>query len=129
MAKMKITPDSISVVKKTLTLGAPTGGVKPTPDSTAFFKSESAKYGDEFSNLFDQKVKELRKLGATEENAYGGAFDDPKVKLALKRTQIASMSRDRQANKGKEGFDKNGYPVANISAPAMKSVTKKLTGK
>jgi len=128
MAKMKITPDSISVVKKTLTMAAPTG-VKPTADSTAFFKSESAKYGDEFSNLFDQKVKELRKLGVTEEDAYGGAFDDPKVKLALKRTKIASMSRDRQANKGKEGFDKNGYPLPKVSEATIKSAAKKLTGK
>jgi hypothetical protein len=128
MAKMKITPDSISVVKKTLTMAAPTG-VKPTADSTAFFKSESMKYSDEFSNLFNQEVKELRRLGASEENAYSGAFENPKVKLALKKAQIAGMSRDRQANKGKEGFDKNGYPLPKVSEATMKSAAKKLTGK
>jgi hypothetical protein len=128
MAKMKITPDSVSVVKKTLTLGAPTGGVKPTPDSTSFFKSESMKYAGQFSDLFDQKVKELRKYGATEDNAYAGAFDDPQVKLALKKSQIAGISRDRQANKGKEGFDKNGYPLPTISEATKKSVAAKLTG-
>jgi hypothetical protein len=128
MAKMKITPDSVSVVKKTLTMAAPTG-VKPTTDSTAFFKSESAKYSDEFSNLFNQEVKALRRLGASEENAYAGAFEDPKVRLALKKSQIAGISRDRQANKGKEGFDKNGYPLPKVSEATMKSVAKKLTGK
>ena len=125
---MKITPDSVSVVKKTLTLGAPTG-IVATPDSTAFFKSFSAKYGDEFGRLFDAKVKELRKLGATEENAFSAAYEDPQVRLALKRAQTGAQAIERQANKGKEGFDKDGYPLPKVSAPAMKAIAKKLTGK
>jgi len=126
MAKMKITPDSVSVVKKTLTMSAPTG-VTPTPDSTAYFRDLANSKTDEFTNLYNQKVKELKKLGDTQ--AEISALQDPKVKMLLTATQKAAMSRDRQANKGKEGFDKNGYPLPKVSEKQKAAVASKLTGK
>jgi hypothetical protein len=39
------------------------------------------------------------------------------------------MSRDRQANKGKEGFDKNGFPLPKVSEKQKAVIVTKLTGK
>ena len=126
MAKMKITPDSVSVVKKTLTMSAPTG-VTPTQDSTAYFRDLANSGTAEFMNLYNQKVKELKKLGDTE--AEISALQDPKVKMLLTSAQRAAMSRDRQANKGKEGFDKNGFPLPKVSEKQKAVIVTKLTGK
>ena len=126
MAKMKITPDSVSVVKKTLTMAAPTG-VTPTQDSTAYFRDLANSGTAEFMNLYNQKVKELKKLGDTQ--AEISALEDPKVKMLLTSAQKAAMSRDRQANKGKEGFDKNGFPLPKVSEKQKAVIVTKLTGK
>jgi len=126
MAKMKITPDSLSVVKKTLTLGAPTG-IVPTQDSTSYFRELSKSNFDKFKTLFDSKVNELKRFGAKDPEV--AVLEDPQVKKYLDIAGFAAMARDRQANKGKEGFDKNGFPLAVPSAATMQSAKQKLTGK
>ena len=123
MAKMKITPDSVSVVKKTLTLSAPTGGVKPTQDSTAYFRGVADKRlenlkkyeQDFFKNYKNAKLEDLM-----QEEGY---------KNIIKGVESAALNRIRQANKGKEGYDKNGYPLPKVSESTIKSAAKKLTGK
>lgn len=121
MAKMKITPDSVSVVKKTLTLGAPTG-VTPTQDSTAYFRS-----------VTDKRLENLKKYEQDFMKNFKGAslsdlMQDEGYKNILKGIESAALSRMRQADKGKPGFDKNGYPLPKITEKQKAAVASKLTG-
>ena len=123
MAKIKITPDSISVVKKTLSLGAPTGGVKPTQDSTAYFQG-----------VVDKRLMNLEKFEKDFFKTYPNVtaqdlYKEEGYRNLLKGISEGALNKMRQANKGKEGFDKNGFPLPKVSEATMKSVAKKLTGK
>jgi len=123
MAKMKITPDSVSVVKKTLTMSAPTGGVKPTADSTAFFQGVVDK---RLANL-DKFEKDFFKTypNVTAQDLY----KEEGYRNLLKGISEAALNKMRQANKGMEGYDKNGYPLPKISEKQKAAVVTKLTGK
>lgn len=118
---MKITPDSVSVVKKTVKLGAPTG-VTATQDSTAYF-----------GELANKRLENLDKYEKNFFNTYKGAtmsdlLKEDGYKNILKGVETAALSRMRQANKGKEGYDKNGYPVAKVGEKQAKAIAVKITG-
>ena len=119
MARMKITPDSVSVVKKTLTLGAPTG-IVATPDSSAFFQG-----------VADKRLENLDKYERNWVKTYGnaeGLNTDEGYRNIIKGISNAALNKMRQENKGKPGFDKNGYPLPKITEKQKAAVASKLTG-
>lgn len=122
MAKIKITPDSVSVVKKTLTLGAPKK-MEATQDSTAYFRGLTEKRLENLKKYEQDFFKNFKNASLSD------LMQEEGYKNILKGIESGALNRMRQANKGKEGFDKNGYPLPKVSAPAMKAIASKLTGK
>ena len=81
-----------TMVKKALPKAQDGISVKPTADSTAFYKRASESFmrlaNDESKKGNDGTVKKLVKLAKS-------SFEDQK----------------RQSKKGKPGYDKNGFPI------------------
>ena len=108
----------IEIVKKTLSLNAPTGGVqKASADSTAFFRERG-----------QALIKELDKYQSDWAKTYGRMDElpsDPSWKAIINRIGKNAQDQERQRNKGKEGFDKDGNPVKKT----MGSIAEKKSGK
>ena len=153
---MKITPESVSAVKTTLKLGGPTGGILAptgivaTQDSTKYFDERATEKFKTAVNYYNQAKQYFKDMGVADNriNDYimAGGYEKKFTEL-MNAGDPDIESRDRQANKGKPGYDKNGYPLPQAqpqvapkttpapaskpktTQPTMKSVGKKLTGK
>lgn len=149
---MKITPESVSAVKTTLKLGGPTGGlqsltgVTATPDSTQYYDDKSRQMYERAANYYNRAINFYRSMGHSAESALDSFRNSGDLKIWEKMMDDINPSieaKDRQANKGKPGYNENGYPLPQVAPkttpapaskpkttqPTMKSVGKKLTGK
>ena len=84
--------------------------VKPTADSTLIFHN---KVKDEFKKQADL-VRKTRNTGISLDDVY----KSKEFTESRKRQVEAQNNQKRQINKGKPGYDKNGFPI-------KKSTTKK----
>lgn len=144
---MKITPESVSAVKTTLKLGGPTGGILAptgivaTPDSTKYFNDITTEKFKTAVEYYNQAKKYLTSLGVPDNsiNDYmrSGGYEKRFTEL-MNAVDPYEQARDRQANKGKPGYDKNGYPLPQAQpqvapkttpAPASKPKTTQPTMK
>ena len=115
MAKLKVDPSKLEVVKKTLSVSAPTGKVmEATQDSTAFLRERQGSLLKRMSQIESEYARLYPKESFTTDDEY---------KMILKKLAETGMDLERQKNKGKEGFDKFGKPVKK-----MADVKSKITG-
>jgi hypothetical protein len=77
--------------------------VKPTRDSTAYYRNQAIKATSEQD--FDLQRGDIKSY-----------------KKNLDREKAAKAAQARQANKGKPGYDKNGFPLPKMQSGAKGAV-------
>ena len=81
----------------------------PTADSTGYFKKQVVENFKRQGDVRNSFMAEGKRAGFTPEVARSVAEDTQEYKSAKAATDKSSDSVSRQANKGKPGFDENGY--------------------
>lgn len=81
----------------------------PTADSTGYFKKQAVENFKRQGDVRNTLMTEFKRGGFTPEVAKSVAEETEEYKSAKAATDKSSESVTRQANKGKEGFDENGY--------------------
>lgn len=85
-----------------------TNPYKPTADSTAYYKGEKEYYQQAFKNLSNEGLN---------------------VQKASEKTMKARENMERQAKKGKPGYDSNGFPILQYKKGGTKKSISKATVK
>ena len=86
---------TVKKIKKYQNSGAP---IKPTPDSTAYFKKQGMMAAKEMSN----------------------ATSAPGMRIASDKIAAANKNAARQKFKGKPGYDANGFPISKTKVSEKK---------